>query len=308
MDSKQRSGHLAMLAFSIMVAGSFIFVVKISNFAEPAAINSLRFIIGAVLIGVYMWVSPSISKTNFKKIFIAPWRFLILAGVFSSYFIFMFEGLKTAASVSSSVIFTLIPVMAAIFGYILLKQITTKRMALALFIGFIGAIWVIFKADIGNILAFEVGSGELTYFVGCIAHAIFIPLSRKFNWGEKPLVTTFAILVIGGLLMSVYGYEDILTTNWLNMPSIFWVGLLYLAVVNSAITFFLIQYAALVLPSAKVMAYNFLTPVWVILIEVLLGNNWPPLLIFIGISMTITALILLLKDEKLDVKQVKASA
>ncbi|MCJ8324256.1 MAG: DMT family transporter [Rhizobiales bacterium] len=306
MDSKQRLGHMAMLAFSIMVAGSFIFVVKISNLAEPAAVNSLRFLIGAVLIGLYMWISKSISKTEFKKIMVAPWRFVILAGVFSSYFIFMFEGLKTAASVSSSVIFTLIPVMAAIFGYILLKQITTKRMALALFIGFIGAIWVIFKADMGNLLAFKVGGGELTYFLGCIAHAIFIPLSRKFNWGEKPLVTTFAILVIGSVMMGVYGYDDIVATDWLHMPSVFWLGLLYLAIVNSAITFFLIQYAALVLPSAKVMAYNFLTPVWVILLEVLLGNEWPPVLIFIGIAMTITALILLLKDEKPRVKPVTA--
>lgn len=297
MTTSQKRGHLAMLAFSILVAGSFIFGVRIANMAEPAAIGSTRFLIAALLIGIYLWLSPHIKMSDLAKVRVAPWRFIVLSLVFSSYFIFMFEGLKTAATVSASVIFTLIPIMSAIFGYLLLRQIASRRMILALLIGSLGAIWVVFKADIGNLWAFNVGKGEIIYFVGCMAHGLFIPLSRKYNWGEKPIVTTFTILVVGGLMMGIYGINDIISVDWLNLPPIFWAGLLYLAVFNSAITFYLIQYAALVLPAAKVMAYNFLTPAWVILIEVYLGNDWPPSLILLGVGFTIIALILLLKDE-----------
>lgn len=308
MTNSQMRGHLAMLTFSILVAGSFIFGVRVANLAEPAAINSARFIIAAALIAVYLWLNPTIKAVDFRPLKIAPWRYLVLATVFSSYFIFMFEGLKTAATVSSSVIFTLMPIMTAVFGYIILRQVITKRMTLALSIGSIGAIWVVFRADITNIWAFDIGQGEMIYFFGCIAHALFIPLSRKFNRGEKPIISTLAILIVGGGGMAIYGFEDLLAIDWLNMPPIFWYGLLYLGIFASAITFFLIQFAALALPSGKVMAYNFLTPVWVILVEVLMGNEWPPFLIFLGIGLAVVALILLLKDEtrKADAAMAKA--
>lgn len=297
MNNTQKLGHLAMLAFSLFVTGSFIFGVQIANLAEPAAINSARFIIAAILIGIYLLVNPNVKVTDLALLKVAPWRYFILSMVFISYFIFMFEGLKTAATVSASVIFTLIPIMTAVFGYILLRQIITKRMAIALVIGSIGAVWVVFRADLANLLAFDVGKGEMIYFAGCVFHALFIPLSRKFNRGEKPIVSTFAILVVGGAIMAVYGFHDLMAVDWFNMPRIFWIGLFYLGVFASAVTFFLIQFAALALPSGKVMAYNFLTPVWVILVEVLRGEEWPPLLIFVGIGLAIVALFLLLKDE-----------
>ena len=54
---------------------------------------------------------------------------------------------------------------------------------------------------------------------------------------------------------------------------------------------------ALRLPSAKVMAYTYLTPSWVILWEMALGRPLPPALILVGLGITMGALALLLKDD-----------
>ena len=43
--------------------------------------------------------------------------------------------------------------MAAGFGWLLLRQVTTPRMALALAIGACGALWVIFRADLAALAA-----------------------------------------------------------------------------------------------------------------------------------------------------------
>jgi hypothetical protein len=59
----------------------------------------------------------------------------------------------------------------------------------------------------------------------------------------------------------------------------------------------LLQYAAMRLPSAKVMANTFLTPAWVILWEVAPGQGTPPVLVLPGIALTGAALILLRKDD-----------
>ncbi|MFZ1725418.1 MAG: DMT family transporter, partial [Albidovulum sp.] len=212
-------------------------------------------------------------------------------------FVLMFEALKTAAPVSTAAVFTLTPLMAAGFGWLLLRQITSGRMALALGIGAVGALWVIFRADWQAFLRFAVGRGEVIFFVGCAAHALYTPLVRKLNRGESPLVFSFGMMVAGFVVLVGWSWRDILATDWAALPGIVWITLGYTSVFASAVTFVLLQYATLHLPAAKVMAYTYLTPSWVILWEMALGHGAPGGLIVVGVVLTALALVLLLKEE-----------
>jgi drug/metabolite transporter (DMT)-like permease len=227
----------------------------------------------------------------------APWRYFVLGGLFGCYFVLMFEGLKTAPPVSAAAVFTLTPVMAAGFGWLLLRQVTTPRMALALAIGGTGALWVIFRADWSAFRAFAVGQGEIIYFVGCAAHALYTPMVRKLNRGEPAVVFTFGMLLAGSVLLTAYGWRDLRATDWTALSGIVWITILYTAVFASAATFVLLQYATMQLPSAKVMAYTYLTPSWVIAWEMGLGNGAPRVLVLGGVVLTICALLLLLRND-----------
>ena len=291
--SPAAQGHVAMLLFSALVAGSFSLGVMSANEIAPAALNAARFWLAAVVIGVAATLTTGIPRSAAQ----APWRYLVLGGLFGAYFVLMFEGLKTAPAVSAAAVFTLTPILSGVFGWLLLRQVTTPRMALALAIGAAGALWVIFRADLSALAAFEIGRGEAIYFVGCVSHAIYTPMVRRLNRGEPAVVFTFGMLLAGGLLLTVYGWGDIRATDWGALPGIVWITLAYLAVFASATTFVLLQFASMRLPSAKVMAYTYLTPSWVILWEILLGRDAPPILVLGGICLTIVALILLLRDD-----------
>ncbi len=293
--SNQMRGHLAMLLFSVLVAGSFSLGHMAANEIAPAALNVVRFLIASVVIGTVASLTTGFKRSDFD----APWRYLLLGGLFAIYFVLMFEGLKTADPVSTSAVFTLIPLMSAGFGYLLLRQIMTRRMALALAIGAVGALWVIFRADLAALLRFRIGTGEMIYFWGCVAHAIYTPLVRKLNRGEAPVVFSFGMMVAGFFILLAYGWNDLWATDWAALPGIVWITLAYISIAASSITFVLLQYAVLRLPSAKVMAYTYLTPSWVILWEIALGNGVPNGLVLVGVGMTIVALWLLLKDEEL---------
>jgi drug/metabolite transporter (DMT)-like permease len=285
-------GHLAMLAFSLLVAGSFALGGLAANEIAPSALNAVRFWIATGIIGAFMMISGTATRSAVQ----APWRYVVLAGFFTSYFVLMFEGLKTAPPVSAAAVFTLTPVLTAGFGWLLLRQVLTPRMAFALLLGALGAIWVIFRADVAAILRFEIGSGELVYFWGCVAHAVYTPLVRKLNRGETALVFTFGVLLAGAVLLTFWGWTDIGATNWRALPAIVWITILYTAAFASAATFVLLQVATLRLPSSKVMAYTYLTPSWVILWEMALGGTPPPALVLAGLGLTIAALLLLLRE------------
>ena len=112
-------GHIAMLSFSALIAGSFSLGALAANDIAPAALNSVRFLIAAITIGCIAAATKSLDRRVAK----APWRFAILGGLFAIYFVLMFEGLKTASPVSSAAVFTLTPLISAGFGWLLLRQV-----------------------------------------------------------------------------------------------------------------------------------------------------------------------------------------
>jgi drug/metabolite transporter (DMT)-like permease len=290
--SEAARGHLAMLAFSALIAGSFSLGGQIANEIAPAALNAVRFAIAAVAVYAVVAARGGVPRMALA----APWRYLILGGLFAIYFVTMFEGLKTAPPVSASAVFTLTPVMSAVFGLILLRQVVSPRIALALALGAAGAIWVIFRADVQAILAFEIGRGEAIFFWGCVAHALYTPLVRFLNRGEPILVFTFLTLSACAAILLVWGAGDIAATDWAGLRPLVWVTLIYVALIASSTTVFLVQYASMRLPSSKVMAYTYLTPSWVLVWELALGQPIPPVLVLAGVALSFGAVALLLKE------------
>lgn len=292
--SPQARGHLAMLVFSALVAGSFSLGSMIANEIAPAALNAARFAIAAVVIGIAALATTGLPRSAAQ----APWRYLVLGGLFAAYFVLMFYGLKTAPPVSAAAVFTLTPILSALAGWVLLRQITTPHMALALSVGAVGALWVVFRADWLSFRAFEIGQGEIIYFWGCVAHALYIPLVRLLNRGESAVLFSFGTTVGGTFILLFWSGPALAVLKWSDLPPIVWIAIAYVAFAATAATFVLAQFASLRLPGAKVMAYTYLVPSWVICWEIALGHGVPRGLVLVGVGLTILALLVLLKQEE----------
>ena len=296
-------GHVAMLAFSALVAGSFSLGTRIANDIDPQAITSLRFVLAAIIMGLVAALQGELKPAYGR----APWRYLVLGSLFTFYFVMMFEGLKTAPPVSAAAVFTLMPLMSAVFGFLLLRQITTPRMAVALAIAASGALIVIFRGDLGAMLAFDIGRGEVIYFIGCIAHAFYTPLSRFLNRGEGAAVFTCGMLVAGSIPLVLLSIPQIMATDWTALSSLVWFTIAYITLISTAAGFLLLQFAALRLPSAKVMAYTYLTPAFVIVWEIGFGGAPPSTPVLVGIVATCVALLMLLHKDRSDQEAPKSN-
>lgn len=282
-----------MLLFSALVAGSFALGARVANDIDPTALTAARFLLAAALMGALARATGGIPRSALA----APWRYGVLGGLFALYFVLMFEGLKTAPPVSAAAVFTLMPILAAVFGVLLLRQTVTPRMAAALAIGGAGALWVIFRGDPAALVGLDLGRGEAIYLAGCVAYGLYTPLLRRLSRGESHVVSAFFILLAGAGLLIVLGWPQIAATDWTALPARVWVTLAYIAVLASAASVMLVRVAALRLPAAKVMAYTYLTPSWVICWELALGGAVPPPAAAVGVGLTVLALLLLLRRE-----------
>lgn len=290
--NRSQQGHLAMLVFSALVGGSFSLGSLIANQIDPTVLTVVRMAMAAILIGSVSVAMGVVTRRAWQ----APWRYGVLGGLFAFYFVMMFEGLKTAPPISTSAVFTMTPMLSGLFGWLLLRQIMTGRMAAALTIGAVGALWVIFRADIAALMRLDVGRGELIFFIGCASHALYTPMVRRLNRGEPAVVFTFGTLVGGAVVLSIYAWPEVIATDWRALPGLVWITIAYLTVFATATSFWLVQVATLRLPSAKVMAYTYLVPVWVICWQVALGGGLPTAAVAAGVVPIVLALLLLLKE------------
>lgn len=296
--SEALRGHLAMLSFSVVVAFSFVAGGMIANDIAPAAVNAMRFLAASVLLAGASVVMAGLGGRGMRWADLAaPWRYLILGFLFAFYFVCMFEGLKTAPPVSIGAVFTLTPPLTAIAAWLILRQRLRGDLALALAVGAAGAVWIIFRGEPARLLALDVGRGEAIYLFGCALHAVFTPLMRRWNRGEPALVTTSLVMAAGFLVLVAYGWADLLATDFGALPGRVWLALSYLVVFASAIALLLLQYGGQRLPASKVMAYSYLTPAWVLLIDLALGRDMPGMMVLPGIGLLMLTQFLILRED-----------
>ncbi len=282
-------GHLAMLLFAVLIAGSFSFggLAARSMEAEPLTLwrYMMTIAVMAALAFGFFRVPAALPKEG--------WRFLILGALIAIYMLTMFMALEFTSPVSTGAVFTLMPLMSAGFALPVLGQRTRPGVLAGLIIAAAGAVWVIFRGNIEAILAFDVGTGEMIFFVGVICHALYVPLIRRFDRGEPAVSFGFWVTVGATLWLVPPGIRGLLETDFSALPLAVYSAVTYLAVVTTAGTFLLLQYASMRLPASKVLGYGYLTPSFIILLEGILGHGWASLPVLAGAVVTACGLALM---------------
>jgi drug/metabolite transporter (DMT)-like permease len=280
--------HLAMFAYALIIAGSFSFGALAAPYVPSAVLNLVRFLAATALMGGLLFATRGTLRPP-----AGLWRFLLLGGLMAAYFVLMFIALGLTDPVSTGAVFTLIPLMAAVFGLILLGQRTRPIVWTGLVIAAIGALWVIFRGDAKRLLEFHVGAGEAIFFVGCVCQAIYAPLVKLLSRGES--VFEFTVWTLAGctLCLVPFAIPQLVTTEGASIGWVVWSAIAYLAICATALSFFLLQYASMHLPAAKVFPYGYLTPSFVIVLEMVLGHGLVSPAVTAGAIVTVFGLVVI---------------
>ncbi|UDF28430.1 UNVERIFIED_ORG: DMT family transporter [Roseateles sp. XES5] len=282
-------GHLAMLLFAVLIAGSFSFGGLAARYMEAEPLMLWRYILTIAVMAALAFGAFRIPLALPRQ----AWRFLLLGGLIAIYMLTMFMALEFTSPIATGAVFTLMPLLSAAFALPVLGQKTRPGVLAGLLIAAAGAVWVIFRGDIGAILAFDVGAGEMIFFVGVICHALYVPLIRRFDRGEPAVAFGFWVTVGATLWLIPPGVRGLLAVDFSALPLAVYAAVTYLAVVTTAGTFLLLQYASMRLPASKVLGYGYLTPSFIILLEGLLGHGWASLPVLAGALVTACGLALM---------------
>ncbi len=223
-------------------------------------------------------------------------RYSLISFTLTAFFVLMFVSLRYTSAINTGVIFTLVPGISGIYSMILLKERLGRNRLIALFCAMLGAIWVIFQGDPARMAALVLNRGDLIFLGACLLMGLYTPLIKLLYQNEPMPVMTFWILATGCGWLLLATAPRLAVIHWNTILSSTWAGVLYLAIFCTLITFFLSQWSTIRLGPTRVMAYSYLYPPLILLVDWALGHGLPPARTLPGIILIALTMIIVQQD------------
>ena len=277
--------HALMLFASFTVAGSFVASAAITDRLDSGVLNLIRFAIAAGAMGLIVGFKYGIRWPGWRSF----GRYAILSLPLVLFFWLLFIALHTTTALNTSALLTLVPGIAAIIAAVLIKERLGWPKIVALIIGMVGALWVIFRGDPERLFSLTVTIGDGIYLAACVAMAFYTPLGRMLHRGEPAPVVTFWVLVTSLFWLLIAANVHLAETDWGGISLSTWGGVVYLALLPTVVTFFAYQYATLRIGPTRVTAYYYINPTLVLSLEWALGHGLPMVMTTPGVVIVIAA-------------------
>jgi drug/metabolite transporter (DMT)-like permease len=200
--------HLALLGANVIYGANYLIAKGVMpDKIGPAAFVFLR-IAGAGLLFwcIKFYVKEKVDSTDLPRLMLCG-----LLGVATNQLLF-FHGLNLTSPIDASIIITAIPIVAVVFGSILLKEKITRNKLLGITIGGMGAVLLIAYGNQSNGTSSLLGN--LFIFINAIAFGVYLvlvkPLMKKYN----SITIVSWVFFFGFVCMFPFGIKDIVNTDF----------------------------------------------------------------------------------------------
>ena len=292
--SKNLNAHFIILLATFLVGGSFIISQKLSGIIDPISITLLRFIIASLLLAPIVFFNQ-----NYREKIISTFkRAMIISFFYSIYFIGMFKALEFTTALNTGTIFTLVPLLTALFSIFVFKQKISFNQYLIYLIGIIGTCMVIFKGNLELFLSLSLNKGDVIFIFSTFCMALYSISAKHFHRKDDELVVLVFMTLVGGIIwMSLALVLFDVPLDWQKISSKEFLYLGYLTVFATLVTSYLYQKGTIVLGPKKVMAYVYLNPASIVVLSFLIEFKSINFWMFSGILISSFATLILLKKE-----------
>jgi len=283
------ASHGLMVLAVAIVASSFPVGAAITHGLDPAPLTLLRFALAALLFAPIVYFRHGLGWPTVRALA----HYALLSACLVGFFWSMFLSLRYTSALNTGALFTLVPGLSSIFGAVLAGERLGRHRLAAVGVGMVGALWVVFRGDPERLFALAFNVGDLIFLGGCLLFGVYGPLVKRLHGPAPTAVVTFWVLVTGTVWLALLVNEGIWETDWRAVDLSVFIGIGYLAVFSTIVSFFLFQHSTMRIGPTRVLAYTFLIPGLVLVIDWAAGNGLPPPMTLPGIAIVVAAMVVL---------------
>ena len=209
--------------------------------------RSVVSIVGLVPVLFFRRVRLRVARSDWKK--------LCVLGVLGTgnQLIYMY-GIHYTTAANGALLYATTPVMVLMLSRIFLQEKITGRKAWGIVLAFVGVTIVIFEKGIS--LSSNHTYGNLVVLTAVIAWALFTVFGKPMVIKYGALNTTSLAAFIGGALLFPFGIVSASGFNFALLSSTDWLGVLYLGIGTSVVSYLLWYYALRRIDASRLAVFS----------------------------------------------------
>ena len=293
--SENLKAHTLVFIVTILIAFSFIVSGKLSGLIDPISLTLFRFVFAFIVLLPFILL----IKVYREKIKQSFFKGLKISLFYSLYFILLFKSLETTSALNTATLFTLVPLVTAVFANFVFHNKLNFLKLFIYIIGMIGTIIVIFDGSMDAIISLSFNKGDILFLFAVLSMAIY-SISAKYFYekDDNALVITLTTLFGGIIWMSLALLIFDIPLEWTKIQGENLWYMLYLSIGATLMTVFLCQKATVTIGPNNVMAYVYFNPAIVAFIMYIFEGQSINIVVSIGILISFFATLFLLKLSK----------
>ena len=284
----QRTFALIAVSIATLIYGVTYTIAKdvMPNYIKPYGFILLR-VSSATLI---FWTvglftkQQKVEKSDYKKILIASFFGITLN------MLAFFKGLSLTSPISASVMMVTSPIMVLIFSSILIRKPIGKQRVLGVFIGLVGAIFLITLGNSSTENSTNSAFGNFLVFLNAASYGLYLVLAKDLVKKYNPIVFIKWLYLFGLIFVIPFGYSELTAVIWQEIPvNIYW-NISFVLLFTTCITYLFNLYGLSKLKPTTVSVFIYLQPVIATIYALIVGSDslnfvklCATLLIFLGV-------------------------
>lgn len=220
---------------AIFWGGTFIAGRVVAKDVGPFSAAFFRFAIASSFLTLIVWrIDGKLILPKKKQM--VPVILLGLTGVFT-YNVFFFKGLKLINAGRASIIIANNPIFIAILSAYFFKEKLNLIKVIGIIISVTGAIIVISKGNLNEIVQGNIGRGEIFIFCSVLSWVVYSLIGKVVMADLSPISSVFYSCVIGTFFLFFPACFEGIFNNFHHYPITAWLGIFYLGIFGTVVGF-----------------------------------------------------------------------
>ncbi|OEU56984.1 MAG: multidrug transporter [Desulfobulbaceae bacterium S3730MH12] len=283
--------YLLLLLSALFWSGNFVLSRGMHADIPPLSLSFWRWTVALLILLCFsmrhLWGQKQIVRKHIR--FIAVQGLLGVAGFNSLIYI----AVQTTTAINAVLVNSCIPVLIAVFSWILYKEMMTLRQCLGVLVSLCGVLLIIARGELAHLMAMSFNRGDLLVLIAAAIWALYSANLRKYPKELHPLAYLSGIIISGLLVIFPFYLMEMSSGKSMIITASSVVTVLYVAIFASLLAFIFWNRAVRSVGANKAGPFIHLMPVFSTLLAVIFLDETIHayhikgiLLIFFGILMT----------------------
>jgi len=216
-------------------AGNVVIARGIVDTLPPVSLAFWRWTLATMILLPFAWK----RAVQDRKIILAHWKIVLLLSLtgISIFNTLLYMSVQTTTAINAALIQTIMPAVIIVFSHLIFREKINLLQAVGVTVSMAGALVVIMRGQVSNILQLAFVRGDLLMFLAIFFYALYSVYLKK-RPPMQPISFLFYIMAMGALgLLPVYLWESLGQSSlWLDTTFIF--SVLYFALFPSLVAYF----------------------------------------------------------------------